>query len=396
MLIVIVAFALGWMLSYLRLPYLDWRGVEVLLVVFGGSLAVFIFGIALRFSSVFPKGSFKALWLTGLALVLLSGAALVAKLSERFELKALKVNETKQLNQIYRNTIDSLQHHSAAALIESAIQRAEAYTVKGEPLPERLILHIADLAGKLTPYKYTPRDSLKPVFLSPGRALLLLGVVRAVTDTASIKKILETSTFAYADVRKANLSGMDLSKADLRHANFQNSNLDSTCFNEANLFGANFWGASIVGASFQHARLRWATLSWVNCSGCIFKGSKMSNIRALSANFAEADFSRSHLELANLSFASFSRAELFDTSLKGAEAVAVDFSESKIMRPILRQTDLTNSIFLPEVFDSALVERHDWFEHLKTQHPEGTEWVLKNYTLVDVKGASKRFLIVKK
>ena len=70
-----------------------------------------------------------------------------------------------------------------------------------------------------------------------------------------------------ADLRKANLRGVDLEKAQLQESNLQGADLQGANLQEANLQGAQLQGAQLREANLQGADLRGAQLQESDLQG---------------------------------------------------------------------------------------------------------------------------------
>ena len=70
-----------------------------------------------------------------------------------------------------------------------------------------------------------------------------------------------------ADLRYANLRGVNLSEADLRYANLRGVNLSEANLRYANLYGANLSCADLSGADLRGAELSGADLRGADLSG---------------------------------------------------------------------------------------------------------------------------------
>ncbi len=87
-----------------------------------------------------------------------------------------------------------------------------------------------------------------------------------------------------ADLRWANLYGMNLSSTDLRFANFQGSSLSLVNLEDANLKSANFQGVNLKGAILRGANLRdtdlrGADLQNADLRGVSLQRSVLENVR---------------------------------------------------------------------------------------------------------------------
>jgi uncharacterized protein YjbI with pentapeptide repeats len=182
-----------------------------------------------------------------------------------------------------------------------------------------------------------------------------------------------------ADLRDANLSGIDLSwanlreailsraelrgakllrasllKADLRRADLRRANLNSADLREADLYRADLSQAYLRRAELENADLRMAGLY----------GADLSVIRGRWADFAGADLSGARLREANLLEANLSQADLSDAVLYEAILVRADLSGAILAGADLRRADLREAELGEADLQGALYNDH-------TRWPEG-------------------------
>jgi uncharacterized protein YjbI with pentapeptide repeats len=97
-----------------------------------------------------------------------------------------------------------------------------------------------------------------------------------------------------ANLRKANLSGVDLSETDLIGTDFSNANLTGADLSRANLTGVNLSSANLTQANLSAAKLNQAILVWANLSEANLTDTDLSE-----ADLYEATVSDEQLNTAN-------------------------------------------------------------------------------------------------
>ncbi len=73
-----------------------------------------------------------------------------------------------------------------------------------------------------------------------------------------------------ADLRGANLNGLDFDSADLRDAKLAEADLSGCNFRRADLRGASLWKANLKNVSFEEARLEGADMDFAQLDGATF------------------------------------------------------------------------------------------------------------------------------
>jgi len=147
-----------------------------------------------------------------------------------------------------------------------------------------------------------------------------------------------------ANLRGANLAGMDLSgsllslanlrKAVLSGANLRDCNLPRACLEDADLSGAKLQGANLAGATLLRANFSGANMRMANLAGANLAGKMdLSGVDLTGANLAGA----------KLMGANFSGATLTGANLAGADARNANFTGA----------DLTNAITAGALLDGA-------------------------------------------
>lgn len=135
----------------------------------------------------------------------------------------------------------------------------------------------------------------------------------------------------------------NLENADLRGADLSGINLNYAILKEADLQGANLKGSFLIGADLNKANLRGANLSYANLSGANLESAnlnygKLNNAILKEANLIKADFFSANLEGAKLSYAN-----LKETNLNYASLVSVNLRQALLIETNLKHAILVDA-----------------------------------------------------
>jgi uncharacterized protein YjbI with pentapeptide repeats len=136
-----------------------------------------------------------------------------------------------------------------------------------------------------------------------------------------------------ADLRKANLTGIEFSKADLSGAYLIESDLS-----RAKLVGAKLEGADLSGANLTEANLSRAHLTRSN-----LKRANLAHARLNRANLTEANLSRTNLNRAGLVKANLDHAYLIGANLHGAHLIRAYLFCADLSKANLTNTNLIHA-----------------------------------------------------
>ncbi len=122
-------------------------------------------------------------------------------------------------------------------------------------------------------------------------------------ENNTIKETLIVAVRSYAnlsgaDLRDADLSGIDLSYTDLNDAYLRNADLSGTDLSGADLSGAYLSGANLSGADLHNADLGGAFLLNANLSGACLNETCLCGAILLDANLSGADLLNADLGVA--------------------------------------------------------------------------------------------------
>ena len=128
-----------------------------------------------------------------------------------------------------------------------------------------------------------------------------------------------------ADLRGANLQGLDFRGFAVTGVGFDNANLSGanlsrlyiidSSFEGANLSQANFSGSALGGSSLKGANLKGANLSHTLLSDADFTGANLTVADFSSANLADAYFFRADLTDADLRTAKYTNLARFNNAI---------------------------------------------------------------------------------
>ena len=148
-------------------------------------------------------------------------------------------------------------------------------------------------------------------------------------DNKELEKILELHEEWYKSPAKKG------QQADLRQADLKGVNLSDACLSGANLRGANLSDANLSGANLSSA-----CLIETNLSGACLKGANLSDACLIKTCLDKADLNRADLKQADLSGASLIEANLSNSYLRGAKLRVANLRGANLIDANLRQADL--------------------------------------------------------
>jgi uncharacterized protein YjbI with pentapeptide repeats len=167
-----------------------------------------------------------------------------------------------------------------------------------------------------------------------------------------------------------NLSQIDLSEANLRGAdlcgvNLSGANLDKIDLNEANLREANLTGASLSRSNLSNARLGQANLENADIHSSNLRGADLSDAKMRRAdldhaNLSDANLSDADLWLAKLSYATLTNvvargAHISEANGENANLVGADLSNAYLGKINLTEADLSSAdLSGAQLFDAIL------------------------------------------
>ncbi len=154
------------------------------------------------------------------------------------------------------------------------------------------------------------------------------------TNSAGLPYVTYARNLRMADMKLADLSGLnliysDLTEARLGSAHFQYAKLDHATLAKAHLKYADLSHASLLHANLRDANLAHASLAYAKLSDANLRNTKLVDANLAHANLAGAD----------LTHADLTRANLLDTNLSGADLNGAKFSRIQLReacgRPVM-------------------------------------------------------------
>ena len=149
-----------------------------------------------------------------------------------------------------------------------------------------------------------------------------------------------------ANLKDANLAGVDLSRAALWQTDLSGANLA-----EANLVGADLYGARLCRTNLAGARLDEADLSSTDLTRANLSGAGLAQANLVHANLHGTDLRGADLDWADLSEADlfggmaegadFHAADLIRTNLTNANLAGANLTEARLVETKLRGADLS-------------------------------------------------------
>lgn len=257
----------------------------------------------------------------------LEGANLLSANLKNTVLRNVKIDETTQIEERWRQVIEILNNKSQNVNLNSRIfeevnlssatlsdyQLQEAVFIKANLQDANLTgadLTGADLTDAALRDAKLERANLSNSILNgaglrnaklTGATLLRASLIGACLSEANLEgAVLFSANLSKAEVNRANLvtaelnnatlTGAQLKSANLRGANLERSNLEGAVFENADLRGANLSGANLKDAQFRGANLDGAILTNANYSEALISNEQvLTTLRAESSNNLGSD-----------------------------------------------------------------------------------------------------------
>jgi uncharacterized protein YjbI with pentapeptide repeats len=139
-----------------------------------------------------------------------------------------------------------------------------------------------------------------------------------------------------ADLRRAELIGIDLRGAKLSEVNFLEADLRSADLREAHLEGANLSAARLSLADLTEARMNDVKIQAASLLGANLHKAQLGHaIFTPSSNLGSADLSEAYLWKSDLS-----KSSLHEANLRGANLMEADLASADLTRANLRNSSL--------------------------------------------------------
>lgn len=394
-LLLFLCMLLGWVLGYMKMPYIDrndefWIGVVGCLGLIGFMIS--LFRIWKIYKGTNPEETEHSSLTGSLIKSLTNSNFLVSIIIIALICACLfSYNHNRQINEELKQTQAALedlksntnieQQRINISLLSDLINDLDSnqnyihHTLTRNHMVERIVSlsssfkinRVWDFANKVN------------VSLSEERGLLLLALLKTNMDSTFFNKIKANVSFYGADLRNADLHGLDLSGIDLKYANLEYANLQGVNLNDANLNGANLMGvnlnkATLVGANLISAKLNWAKVNEVNLNHANLDGSDFSNALVQNSNLDNASIIK-----AILCYAIFKESNLNACLLVGSNMSNANFSNAILTNSHIDETNLGNTIL-----DNILI-KENWLKKLKENNNSGVNTILEKYYMIQAR-----------
>ncbi len=383
----LLLFCIGWMMGYMKLPYLEnaydfWIGCLMTLAI-----VFFIFivksNLKLLYLIYFNKKQpvkiprqnynlFGVLYFPTFTFIALICLFVIYHRKTTFSETQI-ANEHK-IYSLEQSLILSKQSQKLHLLLDLINQ----FESKSEIIARNNILErIITLSYSFKDFIPIDTCDLLAQKYSVERGQLLLAIVSTKMDSNSFKKIKKNISFSRADLAKVNLQGKDLSGIDLRMANFQEANLESV-----NLSNSDVSMANLKSANLENANLSFANFQRSNLSSAIIKNANLVNTLLDSANLKSVNLRKSNLENASmiwstLDYALMQEANLTNCIMNLSSLIRTNLSKATLLNTRLSQLkfeeiNLSNALFNNNFMNDLVLYDQPLADYIKT-----------NYTLIN-------------
>ena len=242
-------------------------------------------------------------------------------------------------------------------------------------------------------------------FISSFRNTLITDPVstnlNAPKTNSNLAKLLKSGQCAYCDLyganlKEANLQGVNLHFANLQQANLQGSmlqgaNLQTSNLKEAMLQGANLSGAyprdaNLVRAKLNGANLFGADLSLSNLREAQLRGANLEAAKLKETKLESAYLEGAKLQDADLRYAYLGFAFLDNVNLTGAELNFANLESASLYSAYLKDTNMNSAFLKGANLQNANLEN----ANLTNANLEGANLTNANLRGANLKGANLR------
>ncbi|MCI0708902.1 MAG: pentapeptide repeat-containing protein [Chloroflexi bacterium] len=169
-------------------------------------------------------------------------------------------------------------------------------------------------------------------------AVRLLGTYGWLTDGSVSGADLRYANLQGVNLKKSNLDRVDLSFANLQAAQMSQANLQGAQLNYANLQNSSFMQANLQGAKLSFANLQETTFSEANLKDAVLYRVNLQDAKLWQANLQGANLGRANLQDAKLWQANLQDAGLVSANQKGAELDEANLQGVHFGRPEFDET----------------------------------------------------------
>lgn len=407
----ILGAAVGWVLAYLRLPFIErneafWVGflacisvmLFIIMVMYVWNKHSLLMKVIGRGQSTGDSGSavraYTHIWFVVAAFIFLSGVVSTLLIHRQNRLFADHTARQNKRIQEQTEMLESLRKGNRVLLLSGVLDQVRDEIERdGGSLSDATVARLVALSHTFKPYRYFIGDSLSVTPLSPERGQLLLALVYMPIDSHSFNRIRSMATFAGADLNGADLRNVDLSGIDLRGAHLTDvvltgANLSKAVLRDAHLAGIDMNRAILREADLTRADLKWAELNEADLTQARMDGARLAEARLRFATLTKAsirvaDLRGALLNGADLSGAAINASDLTRATLSNCNLIGSDLRGATLMETDLTGADLTG----------ATVQEENWLVELNRWRVFGAEQVQLRYKVMpDSSGQSKHHI----
>ena len=214
---------------------------------------------------------------------------------------------TQQNSKIDQQTMVADAQKRGAFLTEmfSIIQQVARETTETSAISPELITRIVVLTTSAVPYVYLDFEGAGDDYgpermkraLSPERGQIISALART---KVKLSRLADAGArFENADLRRADLSGLDFSSVNLTGADFTEADISGAVFNEATLNDAKFHRVRGAKADFSGAHFKDVAIMHSFFSSANFTGAKLIEVAIVGGDFSASVFNEvAYYELA--------------------------------------------------------------------------------------------------
>jgi len=391
---IILSGILGWILGFLRLPYLEknysfFLGfIACLSLVLIGWISISIWREKPSTSIFFQKNSSRSI-LT-LSLILVGGFASSFLFFQQNKFSKIKANQQhKKLAEQFE--LEATTRKSNALILMNNLFDKIEEELKNNPkrmLSDEMVERIATLNYSFKPYQYFDGEKFSKKKWSPERGQLLLSLAKMNIDSSSFNQIKSKVSFLGADLIGADLSGADLSGVDLRQGNLENAILQEINLNNSDLREINLWGTNLSNAFLKNADLKRANLQWANLNHARLDSADLDDANLTSAKLRKANLSNTRLRWGEMIGAFLNEANLEGMDLLGTNLERANLHKANLRKTSLRWAILTEANLMEADLTGVLeltnasVKDQNWLKDLEQWQVIGTKEIQKKHKIV--------------
>ena len=390
----------GWILGYLKVPYLSDLNDFTLGVSLCCSLLGFIW-VMRSVSKIKRNPSQTAGSKSELLKLSISAAILFVSL---IGVSWVKMDNTRLHGEVdsLKSDIESYSLDYDKANLESA--RAQLPIVitdlkieLEDSLPgvsSRLIIRLRNLVSNFEPIQNGKTNADSSASFSPDRGHLLIQLLGMNMDTLSWSMIKREVDFSKSDLRGASLSGINLAHINLSGSNFTEANLEQANFHNAHLAWSNFSRANVSNAEFSgadlsHASLEWATAYQTSFVGVNLNGARIENVQARKSNF---DFAK--IQWASCNNSDFRESQVRNCDFTGSDLSQANFNNCNLSKSVLTRSKLEFASLIEANLSEIQVKDEQWIAKLGKLGVTGSDEVAEDYSIVPDSVSENRYRII--